>query len=93
MNAFVQSEISDYRANIHTFLNTLISPLDANSHIVHTGSDQISPHVDVNCHVLPSGIDQIWDITGGYDHPQPGSRLLQYGKGNPLNPRYRTGKI
>lgn len=82
MNAFVQSEISDYRANIHTFLNTLNSPLDANSHVLHTGSDQISSPTDVNSHVLPSGgIDQIWDIAGGYDHPQPGSRLLQYGKG------------
>lgn len=25
-------------------------------------------------------VDKIWESVGGYAHPQPGSRLLQYGK-------------
>lgn len=29
--------------------------------------------------------DSLWDITGSYSHPQPGSRLLQYGMGTLLD--------
>ena len=28
----------------------------------------------------PPGLTPSWSSVGGYDHPQPGSRLLQYGK-------------
>lgn len=32
--------------------------------------------------VFVHGASDVWDYEGGYEHPQPGSRLLQYGMGS-----------
>jgi hypothetical protein len=34
------------------------------------------------CKVFVHGSSDVWDHEGGYNHPQPGSRLTQYGMGN-----------
>jgi len=54
MNAFVASELTDYRHRTTAFLDSLSAD----------SADQSQG---------------IWETTGGYHHPQPGSRLIQYG--------------
>ncbi|RYY83373.1 hypothetical protein EON63_11370 [archaeon] len=50
----------------------------------HTTSYLRPLHPPSPSHSLPSfSINQggLWEEGGGYEHPQPGSRLLQYGMG------------
>lgn len=61
INAFVRSELRDYRQRAPAFLNAL-------SQQEERGNAENKAPV------------QIWESAGGYHHPQPASRLLQYGK-------------
>lgn len=56
MNAFVASELADYRHRTTAFLDALSAD---------SGDQEQS--------------QGIWETKGGYHHPQPGSRLIQYG--------------
>jgi hypothetical protein len=74
LNNFAAAEITDYKRNTEAFLQSL-----------HSGSDAHINRTDSNAGGegntgLGNAIERIWETAGGYSHPQPGSRLVQYGK-------------
>jgi hypothetical protein len=77
LNNFAAAEITDYKRNTEAFLQSLYCGGDA-----HTNSDGSSASGEGNTRSASdvSAIERIWETAGGYNHPQPGSRLVQYGK-------------
>jgi hypothetical protein len=77
LNNFAAAEITDYKRNTEAFLQSLCNGGDA-----HTNSAGSSASGEGNTRLgsdVPA-IERIWETAGGYNHPQPGSRLVQYGE-------------
>lgn len=60
------------------------STVTSSMHRVHPSISNLAPPSPSSGYVappssLPPGSNPNWSAVGGYDHPQPGSRLLQYG--------------
>lgn len=97
INAFVHSELRDYRQRTPAFLEFLAkqdAAEEAQQHVTNVGSagtvgtagggvsDGGGSSEALIRDVEKKGDNkkvQIWESVGGYHHPQPGSRLLQYG--------------
>jgi hypothetical protein len=77
LNKFATAEITDYKRNTEAFLQSLCNGSDA-----HSSSGGSSAGGDGNTRAGEDApaIERIWETAGGYSHPQPGSRLVQYGK-------------
>lgn len=71
LNAFARAEMADYKANTEAYLRTLAMNTASGA------SDGIVSQAG-------SAADRIWEAVGGYTHPQPGSRLMQYGENSVL---------
>ena len=73
LNHFVREEIRDYVTNTESFLSTLDSVRSTDP--TADGHGRNDERNDER-----NAAESIWEAVGGYDHPQPGSRLLQYGQ-------------
>jgi hypothetical protein len=77
LNDFATAEITDYKRNTEAFLQSLYSGGDALTNSAGSsasGEGKTGPGMGV------PATERIWESAGGYSHPQPGSRLVQYGK-------------
>jgi hypothetical protein len=74
LNNFATAEITDYKRNTEAFLQSLCNGGDA-----HTNSTDSNAGGEGNTGP-GNAIERIWETAGGYSHPQPGSRLVQYGE-------------
>ena len=69
INQFALEEVSDFAENIGAFVEAADKELSA------TDMKQTCPTTAINRETIS------WAAAGGYDHPQPGSRLMQYAMG------------
>jgi hypothetical protein len=89
LNAFVRAEMVDYIKLTPDYLKSLGDAASAGSfgHADGNGTLLDAPLTvggAASAEAAVSGgeqaADSIWEAVGGYEHPQPGSRLLQYGE-------------
>ena len=64
--------------------STNASSASSSAHRLHPSVSNLPPPAPSSGYVAPPlcvspGSNPNWSAVGGYDHPQPGSRLLQYG--------------
>jgi hypothetical protein len=89
MNAFVKQEVEDYRQNAEDFIGELFVHYQPEQEEEDEGEEEGVPTFSTaNLAAVKQELKEavqasIWEGCGGYWHPQPGSRLLQYGTINP----------
>eukprot|EP00595_Chromulina_sp_UTEXLB2642_P000516 CAMPEP_0196763616 /NCGR_PEP_ID=MMETSP1095-20130614/4430_1 /TAXON_ID=96789 ORGANISM="Chromulina nebulosa, Strain UTEXLB2642" /NCGR_SAMPLE_ID=MMETSP1095 /ASSEMBLY_ACC=CAM_ASM_000446 /LENGTH=317 /DNA_ID=CAMNT_0042117199 /DNA_START=452 /DNA_END=1402 /DNA_ORIENTATION=- len=71
LNEFAHSEILDYIDNADSYLNQLEKEYADKQHSNYLSTGELIDLLE----------PKHWAAVGGYDHKQPGSRLLQYGMG------------
>jgi hypothetical protein len=69
INQFALEEVTDFAENIGAYIEAADRELSA------TDVKQTDPTTAINRETIT------WAAAGGYDHPQPGSRLMQYAMG------------